>query len=82
LPNKFNVSESRDNSIPRTLLDWRASALLLILSAAFLHSIEVSEAAKASLRLLLPVNAGPMRSIDATTTAAATVVLPSVRLFS
>jgi hypothetical protein len=66
----FNViaGESRDSSIPHTLLDWWASAMLIILLAASLHSFEVSEAANASLKLLL-VNAGPIRSVDAATTA-------------
>jgi hypothetical protein len=34
-----------------------------------LHWLEVSEAAKASL-ILLPANAGPIRSVDTTTTTA------------
>ena len=68
LPNKFSVGESRDSSIPHTLPDCDASALLLILSAESLHCCEVSEAARANRKLL--VNAGPIRSVDITTTAA------------
>ena len=58
------VGESLDSSIPHTLSDCDASALLLILSAEFLHSLQVSDAANASLKLV-PENAGPIRNVDA-----------------
>jgi hypothetical protein len=73
LPDEVIVGESRDSSIPHTLLDWCASALLLILSAEFLHSLEASGAARANLELL--VNVGPIRRLDTTTTTAAIVKL-------
>jgi len=59
LPFRVSVGESLDSSIPHTLPLWLASALVLILSAPFLHSCEV-EAASAMLEPV--VSADPTAS--------------------